>query len=79
MGEPGDGVALTAARRVLDQVPLARPVRTRINQQSVINATPKQRHGRAEEIAEAVAWLCSDAASLVTGLSMSVDGGFVAQ
>ena len=32
-----------------------------------------------EDVAEAVAWLCSDAASLVTGLSMSVDGGFTAQ
>jgi NAD(P)-dependent dehydrogenase (short-subunit alcohol dehydrogenase family) len=40
---------------------------------------PIGRKGTPEEIAEAVAWLCSDAASLVTGLSMSVDGGFVAQ
>jgi len=40
---------------------------------------PIGRKGTPEEIAEAVAWLCSDAASLVTGLSMSVDGGFTAQ
>ena len=40
---------------------------------------PIGRKGTPEEIAEAVAWLCSDAASLVTGLSMSVDGGFVAK
>lgn len=31
------------------------------------------------EIAEAVVWLCSDAASFVTGHAMSVDGGMVAQ
>ena len=40
---------------------------------------PIGRKGRPDEIAEAVAWLCSDAASLVTGLAMPVDGGFVAQ
>jgi NAD(P)-dependent dehydrogenase (short-subunit alcohol dehydrogenase family) len=31
--------------------------------------------GTSEEIAEAVVWLCSDAASYVTGLAMTVDGG----
>ena len=40
---------------------------------------PIGRKGTPEEIAEAVAWLCSDAASLVTGLAMSVDGAFTAQ
>lgn len=39
---------------------------------------PINRFGRPEEIAEAVAWLCSDAASLVTGVLMPVDGGYVA-
>jgi NAD(P)-dependent dehydrogenase (short-subunit alcohol dehydrogenase family) len=38
---------------------------------------PMARVGRAEEIADAVLWLCSDAASYVTGQSISVDGGFV--
>jgi len=40
---------------------------------------PIGRKARAEEIAEAVVWLCSDAASFVTGCSMSVDGGLTAQ
>jgi NAD(P)-dependent dehydrogenase (short-subunit alcohol dehydrogenase family) len=31
-----------------------------------------------EEVAEAVVWLCSDAASYVTGHAMLVDGGFLA-
>ena len=40
---------------------------------------PIGRLGTPEEIAESVTWLCSDAASLVTGLAMAVDGGFTAQ
>jgi NAD(P)-dependent dehydrogenase (short-subunit alcohol dehydrogenase family) len=31
------------------------------------------------EIAQAVVWLCSDAASFVTGLALPVDGGYLAQ
>ena len=38
---------------------------------------PMARLGRPDEIADAVLWLCSSAASYVTGQSISVDGGFV--
>ena len=38
---------------------------------------PMERVGRPEEIVNAVLWLCSDAASYVTGQSISVDGGFI--
>jgi len=37
-----------------------------------------KRIGQPEEIASAVLWLCSDAASFVTGHPMAVDGGMVA-
>jgi NAD(P)-dependent dehydrogenase (short-subunit alcohol dehydrogenase family) len=40
---------------------------------------PVGRMGTPEEIAESVVWLCSDAASFVTGHPMVVDGGLVAQ
>jgi NAD(P)-dependent dehydrogenase (short-subunit alcohol dehydrogenase family) len=43
------------------------------------NLQPIGRLGRPEEIAEAVVWLCSPRASLVTGITMPVDGGCVAQ
>jgi NAD(P)-dependent dehydrogenase (short-subunit alcohol dehydrogenase family) len=39
---------------------------------------PLKRIGRPEEAAEAVVWLCSEAASYVTGHSMIVDGGLTA-
>jgi len=38
-------------------------------------AVPMQRAGTAEEVAGAVAWLCSDAASYVTGAILDVGGG----
>jgi len=41
-------------------------------------AIPLGRLGRPEECAEAVVWLCSDAASYVTGVCLPVDGGLLA-
>lgn len=37
---------------------------------------PNKRLGKPVEVAEAAVWLLSDAASLVTGISMPVDGGY---
>jgi NAD(P)-dependent dehydrogenase (short-subunit alcohol dehydrogenase family) len=43
------------------------------------NMEPIGRMGLPQEVAEAVMWLCSDGASFVTGHSLAVDGGWVAQ
>jgi NAD(P)-dependent dehydrogenase (short-subunit alcohol dehydrogenase family) len=47
-------------------------------QAGMIKMEPLGRLGRPEEIAAAVVWLCSDAASFVTGIAMPVDGGYAA-
>jgi NAD(P)-dependent dehydrogenase (short-subunit alcohol dehydrogenase family) len=48
-------------------------------EQRYIRSEPMKRLGQADEVGEAVAWLCSDRASYVTGLPMPVDGGYMAQ
>jgi NAD(P)-dependent dehydrogenase (short-subunit alcohol dehydrogenase family) len=49
-------------------------------QEERLRATyPVGRLGLPGEIAEAIAWLCSDASSFVTGIALPVDGGWTAQ
>jgi NAD(P)-dependent dehydrogenase (short-subunit alcohol dehydrogenase family) len=46
---------------------------------SIVSAAlPLRRMGRPEEVAEAVVWLLSDAASYVVGHVLAADGGFLA-
>ncbi len=60
------------------------PVETAMAQQvhsadirtSYHDAIPLNRYGTAQEIAEAVVFLCSEAASFINGQTLAVDGGF---
>ncbi len=76
-----DGIRVNAVcPGIIDTPMMDRLVAGREDYAATIPARqPIGRKGTPDEIAEAVAWLCSDAASLVTGLAMSVDGAFTAQ
>lgn len=41
-------------------------------------AMPMRRIGKPEEVASVVVWLCSDAASFITGATLPIDGGKLA-
>lgn len=71
---PG-AVRTRASRWVADALFRLPPVKT-ICAQAM---QPLGRIGEPEEVAEALIWLCSDAASFVTGVVLPVDGGLVAQ
>jgi len=64
----------TDGTRLMENLTLHRP-----EEREFINSTvPMKRLGQPEEMARAVTWLCSDAASFVTGCTMTVDGGLSA-
>lgn len=69
------GFLLTEQNRFLlqntDGTPTARG-------ESVLLKTPMNRYGAPEELAGAVVFLCSPAASFITGVVLPIDGGFSA-
>ena len=48
-------------------------------EEELVSGEPIGRIGRPEEVAKAVAWLCSEDASFVAGFPMAVDGGYIAR
>lgn len=46
--------------------------------EQVASGIPLQRIGEPNDIAQAAVWLCSDAASFITGHNLVIDGGYTA-
>jgi NAD(P)-dependent dehydrogenase (short-subunit alcohol dehydrogenase family) len=74
------GIRVNAVCPGVIRTPMVEPlVGNRETEARLIAMEPIGRLGKPEDVAEAVVWLCSDAASFVTGTAMPVDGGLVAQ
>ena len=73
------GIRVNAVCPGVIDTPLAAPL---LDDPAVSEITLRRhalgRSGEPREVGEVVAWLCSDAASFVTGVAMPVDAGFTA-
>ncbi|HUI10456.1 MAG TPA: SDR family oxidoreductase [Bacteroidota bacterium] len=74
-----EGIRVNAVAPWYIRTPLAEGVLRRAEYlEAVIARTPLGRIGEPEEIAAAVAFLCMDASSYITGACLPLDGGFLA-
>lgn len=64
---------------LVDNLLEEQPEQADIIMESITQRLPMKRLGKPEEIGTAIAWLCSNQSSFVTGMVMPVDGGFTAQ
>lgn len=75
----GDGIRVNAVAPGWIETPLTEALRSDPARSSaLLSRTPMGRWGRPEEVAAAVLFLCSDAASFITGAILTVDGGYSA-
>jgi NAD(P)-dependent dehydrogenase (short-subunit alcohol dehydrogenase family) len=72
--EQGIRINAVAPGRVVTDMMLASGI---MDMKAVAAGLPLRRMGRPEEVAEAVVWLASDAASFVVGHVLCTDGGFM--
>ena len=73
------GIRVNAVCPGVIETPMTAPLTANPEMKKVLDGmTPMGRMGLADEIASAVVWLCSDAASFVTGHPLVIDGGATA-
>ncbi|MEO1398306.1 MAG: SDR family oxidoreductase, partial [Pseudomonadota bacterium] len=73
--EQGVRINVIAPGRVVTDMMLSSKV---MDMTAVAAGLPIRRMGEPDEVANAVVWLASDAASFVVGHVLAVDGGFMA-
>ena len=74
-----DGIRVNALAPGLIETAMTEPTRADPKKlEAFLNHVPMKRAGQPEELAGPVVFLCSDAASYVTGAILAVDGGFLA-
>lgn len=71
-----DGIRVNAVAPGIIETDMVKALDAKMIQAMAANV-PLQRLGKAEDIADAVLFLASDAAAYITGAILSVDGGFV--
>ncbi len=74
------GITVNCIAPTFVETPLTRPMFETIPgfREQVLRNIPLGRLGRPEEVAAAVVFLASDAAALITGVTLPVDGGWTA-
>ena len=73
------GIRVNAVCPGVIETAMTAPLVASPEMKAIIDAmTPMNRMGQAEEVAAAVVWLCSEAASFVTGHPLVIDGGATA-
>jgi NAD(P)-dependent dehydrogenase (short-subunit alcohol dehydrogenase family) len=75
-----DGIRVNAVAPgyVLTDLVKALVAKGALNMENIEERTPMGRSGQPAEIAEAIAFLASDRASFITGVTLPVDGGWLA-
>ena len=74
-----DGIRVNAVAPGWIATPLTQPLQDDPSRSKpILDRTPMKRWGTAEEVAQAVIFLCSPAASFITGVILPVDGGYLA-